>query len=312
MAMRNKKKSVDVYQIITQRIIEKLESGMIPWKKPWHSHGTPKNYLTKKPYRGINLLLLGMSCYPAPYFLTFKQAQKLGGSVKRGSISEIVVFWQMRYYDEQSKSWKNASQESSIPQGSKIIPMLRYYRVFNIHDIEGIDYTFPPRAELQNDLQLDDLEAGYLPVRAIPKLTLKSHCHKACYSPRMDTIFMPSITDFKTTSGYFEVLYHELTHAVGSAERLARSGITGAVNKRSERYAKEELIAELGSCFLMNHFGFQQEATLENSAAYIEFWLGRLRNDKKLIVEAAAEAQKATDYILQRIQEYKPVIPDAA
>ena len=310
--MSTKKQSVDIYQIVTDRIIEKMEAGVIPWKQPWLTGQTPLNFLTKKPYRGINQLLLGMSLHADPHFLTFKQAQQLGGHIKKGAKSEIVVFWQMRYFDERSRRWKNLGKQEQRPADAKVIPLLRYYRVFSILDTEGIEYTPSQPAVMDQQGDLDDVETGYLPLRAIPEINLVTNHTGACYLPSQDDIYMPTITKFHSTAGYFGVLYHELTHATGHTSRLAREGITKKVNKHSERYAKEELIAELGSCFLMHHQGFQQEALLENSAAYIQSWLQHLRTDKKLIIEAAAQAQKALDYILEQVTVYQPPVPVAA
>ncbi|MEM6845846.1 MAG: zincin-like metallopeptidase domain-containing protein [Bacteroidota bacterium] len=307
--MRTKKNSSDVYQIITDYIIRQLEQGIIPWKRPWRSVGTPRNFLTKKSYRGINLLLLGMNDYATPDYLTYKQAQQLGGHIKKGTKSQIVVFWQMRYYDEITKSWKNLTQQQTPPKGSKIVPLLRYYRVFNLEDTEGIDYTVPEMPEPTQDLSTDQLAQAMLPAQALTGLQVICGGNRACYSPPLDTIYMPSIHHFHCTSAYVNTLYHELSHSTGHQDRLARVGITEAVNNRSERYAKEELIAELGSCFLMHHYGYNRKELLDNSAAYLQSWLGRLHNDKKLIVEAAAGAQKAVDYILDQVEEQSAAVP---
>ena len=312
--MCTKKTSSDVYQIDTDHIIRQLEQCLIHWKRPWRSLGTPRNFLTKKPYRGINLLLLGMNEYATPDYLTYKQAQQLGVHIKKGAKRQLEDIRQMRKYvagnqDETAKSWKNLTQQQTPPQGSKIVPLLRYYRVFNLEDTEGIDYTVPEMPEPTQDLSIDELAQAMLPVQSLTGLTIVSGGNRACYSPPQDTIYMPSIHHFHSTSAYVDTLYHELSHSTGHQNRLARIGITEAVNNRSERYAKEELIAELGSCFLMHHYGYGRKELLDNSVAYLQSWLGRLRNDKKLIVEAAAGAQKAVDYILDQVEEQPAVVP---
>ena len=295
--MKTKKTSVDVYQIITDQIIAKLEQGIIPWKQPW-SCIPPTNYVTQKPYRGINHLLLGMNAVEQPYYLTFKQASELGGRIRKGAKSEIVVFWQMRYFDSVQKGWKSLTPGEKQPSEG-VVPLLRYYRVFNVADVEGIDFKFPMATPvgIEDDLSLDSLETGYEPLRRLPGLSLVTLCSGASYSPSKDTVYMPSYQNFLSTSVYFQTLYHEACHATGHQSRLAREGITKPVNFESERYRKEELIAELGACFLMSRKGFTITNNLDNSAAYIQSWLKNLRDDKKLIIEAAGKAQKAVDFI---------------
>ena len=298
----NSKTPIDVYQIITDRITEKLSQGIIPWKRGYTTH-IPQNYATKKPYRGINALLLGMTGHRHPYFLTYKQAQALGGHVMKGATSEIAVYYQMRYLDPIKNKWVSASDDKPLPKNCKVIPLLKYYRVFNIEDVADLEFDSSEQPTITDDLLLDDLEIGYQPFRSVTGLQLKTNYPKACYQPRLDTVCMPSIQHYHTTSGYFKTLYHELVHATGHENRLARAGVTDLIQFGSHNYSKEELIAELGSCFLMGIKGFANDEQLTNSAAYIDSWLKKLKDDKKFIVEAAAEAQKAVDYILNPVAE---------
>lgn len=290
----------DVYQIVTDQIIDKLSQGIIPWKRGYSTQAAT-NYATGKQYRGINALLLGMAGYQQPYFLTYKQAQALGGHVRKGAKSEIATYYQLRGYDPAKNKWFPVSDDTVIPAGSKKIPMLKYYRVFNIQDIDGIIFKLEERPAITDDLLLQDLEIGYQPLRAIPDLQLKTNNPLACYDPLFDTIYMPALREFHKTSGYFKTLYHELIHATGHGNRLAREGITNLIAYGSHRYSVEELVAELGSCFLMTLNGFDNEEQMFNSTAYIQSWLHALKNDKKMIVVAATEAQKAVDYILEQV-----------
>ena len=290
--MRTKTNTPDVYQIVTDQIIEKLSAGTIPWKQPW-THTAPCNYATKKPYRGINTLLLGMLGLKNPYFLTYKQAQQLGGQVKKGAKSHLVVFWQFRKFDAHQNKWSSAEEAGP----GQIIPFLKYYRVFAIQDVHGLDYRAEQTSSLNEDTTLQDIERGHQLLEQFPKLTLKTNFDRASYSPGLDMIRMPSMHNFHSISGYFQVLYHELTHASGHPERLNRDGVAGAIQFGNGDYSKEELIAELGSCFLMNKIGFISENILENSASYIQHWLEVLQNDKKFLLEAAGKAQQAVDFI---------------
>lgn len=311
--MRTKSQNpIDVYQIVTDQIIAKLSHGIIPWKRGYSTQAAT-NYATGKQYRGINALLLGMAGYQQPYFLTYKQAQALGGHVRKGAKSEIATYYQLRGYDPARNKWFTINNDTVVPAGSKVIPMLKYYRVFNIQDIDGIIFKLEERPTITDDLLLQDLEIGYQPLRDIPNLRLKTNYPEACYQPLLDAICMPGIHDFHKTSGYFKTLYHELIHATGHGDRLAREGITNLIAFGSHRYSKEELIAELGSCFLMTLKGFDNEEQMFNSTAYIQSWLHALKNDKKMIVEAAAEAQKAVDYILEQVEAtQKPARDEAA
>ena len=134
--------SIDVYQIVTDKIIEKLSQGVIPWKQGYTTEAA-RNYCTGKTYRGINALLLSMTDHRHPYFMTYKQAQALGGHVRKGAKSEIAVYYQMRYYDPSRKKWLSASKDTTLPASCKVIPLLKYYRMFGIEDIEDIDFVLP-------------------------------------------------------------------------------------------------------------------------------------------------------------------------
>ena len=297
--MPTQSKTNDVYQIITDRIIAKLQDGVIPWRQPWKSSTVPRNLLTGKPYRGVNLLLLASSVHRQPYYLTFNQAKQLGGRVRKGAKSEVVVFWQKRFFNKDTGKWCSLSGDAEVVTNMKIIPMLKYYRVFNISDIEGIDYQEVEENEFDENALLDNLEVGYEPLRKLSGLKLATGYAIAFYQKFKDTVCMPNLEDFDTVTGYFQVLYHEVIHATGHESRLGRPGITDPIKFGTKRYSREELVAEVGSCFLMNRNGLDMSETIENSASYIDGWLRKLQDDKKVFIEAAGQAQKAVDYIYQ-------------
>ena len=269
-----------VYEQITDRIIAMLEQGTVPWRKTWNvKQGFPRNFITGKPYRGINPFLLLSLCYESPYFLTFRQAQELGGSVRRGEKACPVVFWkQLEIEDKDSHEVEK-------------IPMLRFFYVFNLAQIEGIKTEVATVAESMVNTPAESIIAN-MPNRP----EIKFGMTQAFYSPSGDFIGMPNRERFDTENHFYTTLYHEAIHASGSKTRLNRHTLTESDGFGADLYSKEELIAEMGAAFLCGHAGI--EATMQNSAAYIQHWLAALQNDKKLIVQAAAQAQKAADFIL--------------
>ena len=279
----------DVYSIITDRIIGLLERGIVPWQKPWHGgQQAPRNLVSGKEYRGVNVFLLNSMAYQSPLWLTYRQAQELGGNVKRGEKSCPVVFWK----------WLDVDDAANAQ--NRRVPFLRYYSVFNVSQCEGIDAHIPVSGNSRRHHEAI-AEAERL-VSAMPKRPeIKHGLDRAFYSPSADFIGMPSPEQFKSGEDYYSVLFHELTHSTGHESRLHRKGIAGSDGQwsafGSESYSKEELIAEMGAAFLSGHTGIV-ERTVDNSAAYIGAWLKKLKDDTRLIVQAAAQAQKAADFIM--------------
>ncbi len=281
-----------VYQIITDRITELLEKGTVPWNKPWTSNQSnllPRNFLSKKPYRGINTFLLHAMGYSSPFWLTFKQAQALKGNVRKGEKSTPIVFWKWLDTDEATSTGK-----------TKKVPMLRYYSGFNLEQCEGIE--LPPVTEPAPTRTHDPIASAEAIVAAMPnRPAIEIKGGQACYSPALDLVRMPAPETFCGEQEYYSTLFHELTHATGHQTRCNRKGIAGTDGEWSRfgtaPYAREELVAEMGAAFLSGHAGILNR-TVDNSAAYIQSWLGRLKEDCKLVVTAAAQAQKASDYIL--------------
>lgn len=274
----------DVYEIVTDRIIALLEAGTVPWRKPWKSQtGIPRNFVSRKAYRGINTLLLHCMNYESPYWLTYKQAEAKGGNVRKGEKACPVVFW------------KKLEIEDSKTQAIKEIAMIRYYHVFNVAQCEGLELPETPAATITDTTPIEAAHKIVDNWKAKP--TIEGGHIKAYYLPSRDFIGMPEPESFVSMAHYYQTLFHELTHSTGHASRLNRESITGQVNFGSQTYSKEELLAEMGAAFLSGHAGIS-ESQIENSAAYIASWLEALKNDRKLVVCAAAAAQKAVDYIL--------------
>lgn len=283
----------NVYQLVTDRIMEALEAGVIPWRKTWKGGVHAMNWMTKRAYTGINALLTNLSPYEYPYFLTFKQANALGGKVKKGAKSIPVVFWKKILKDQDGNIV--ADSEAGNRNDLKEKYVLRYYRVFNIADVEDVDFVLPelPVSEAKPSKVCEELVAT-MPNPPI----IKVGNHEPCYMPAQDSVFMPSLARFGEAEMYYSTLFHELIHATGHASRLNREAVVNTAKFGTITYSKEELTAEIGAAFLCRITGIELPETFENATAYIQSWLAKLEADKRFIFKAAAEAQKATKYIL--------------
>ena len=272
-----------VHEIITNRIIEQLEKGVIPWKKPWKSDW-PMNYKYKTRYRGINVPILASTEFNSPYWLTFKNVGEFGGRVKKGEKGTVIVFWKML---------EAKDEDTNDETDKKLVPYLRYHRVWNLDQTEGIDYENPkPRTNGEVGL-IDEAEKIIADMPNSPKIQFAGQ--GAFYSPSEDLVNIPLREKFMTAAGYYGTVFHELGHSTGHVSRLNRSGF-GKFG--SEKYSKEELVAEMTASFLLGYLGFKDDPQIENAAAYIGSWLKKLKGDPRFVVQAAAQAQKAADYIL--------------
>ena len=286
----------DIYAEVTNRIITQLEQGVIPWKSPYFSKvGFPRNFATGNPYHGINVFLLGSLRYTSPYFLTFIQAKELGGHIRKGEHGSLVV----KYGTYTKESEGTASAEASEEHRK----YLKAYTVFHASQVEGISFPEPENVpELPANAACDRARAM---VAGMPKApAIHSGTAIPCYRRSSDSVHMPERRFFTSEEAFFSTLFHELTHATGSQERLARKSLLeskgiDAEGEARKVYAEEELVAEMGASFLCAHAGII-EAELENSAAYLQGWIDALKSKdaKGWIIRAASQAQKAADYIL--------------
>lgn len=274
--------SLNVYEMVTERIIKQLEQGTIPWQKPWTGvRSGAFNRVSKKPYSLINQAILEKS----GEYATFHQWKNLGGHIKKGAKSEIVVFWKI--IDVEEKNDKGEIEK-------KKLPLLRYYNVFHISQVEGVE---PLKEKLNTEIEpieeADRIIKNYVDREHITFKECISD--KAFYRPM--TVVVPLKEQYKNINSFYQVAFHEITHSTGAQKRLDRD-IKELAPFGSEIYSKEELVAELGSAFLINHLGIETKGTFQNSASYIESWLQVLRNDNKFIVSASSKAEKAVNYIL--------------
>ena len=224
-----------VYEIITNKIIEQLEKGTVAWRKPWQGGDIPMNFVTKKQYRGLNIFLLASAGFSCPYWASFKQINKLGGKVKKGAKSNIIIYWKILDVEDRNKKGEDISKK---------IPLLRYYRVFNLEQTEGIEYEVKKR----NINTIDECEDVVNCFLDKPKINHNEA--RAYYSPNLDYINMPKKDLFDNAESYYSTLFHELTHSTGAENRVNRKSVVEASYFGSENYSKEELVAELGASFL--------------------------------------------------------------
>ena len=273
----------DIYQEITDRITAQLEQGVIPWHKPWIISGKACaiSRSTGKPYSLLNQLILGK---PGEY-VTFAQIKQEGGRIKRGAKAQFIVFW--KWIEQEDKD---------NPGEVKKIPFLRYFNVFHLDDCEGLQpkHETAEAQPLEPDAAASAIITGYL-TRSGVKLEHQPG-DRAFYRPSTDTVVLPQMEQFSELAEYYSTVFHELTHSTGHASRLNR--LTATAHFGNEEYSKEELVAEIGAAALVNHAGLETSSSFRNSAAYVQSWLKALQNDKRLIVSAAGQAEKACSLIL--------------
>jgi antirestriction protein ArdC len=287
---------VNVYEQVTNRMVELLEQGVVPWKSPYFSKvGLPKNFTTGNAYRGINVFLLGSLRYTSPYFLTFIQAKELGGHVKKGERGGMVV-----KYGTYTKEAEGGNAQEATDEERRY---LKAYTVFNACQIEGIE--FPAPASLPKFTPSEQCARAREIVAGMPQRPeIKEGMAVPCYRPATDSVHMPEQGYFESEEAYQSTLFHELAHATGHQSRLGRKSLLenkGIETEGEARkvYAEEELVAEMSASFLNAEAGIM-EAEIGNSAAYLQGWIAALKSKdcKGWIVKAASEAQKAADFIL--------------
>lgn len=285
---------MNVYESITNRIIETLETGVIPWRKEWRNTRSvkggplPFNIASGKAYRGINIISLLCSGYSSNAWCTYRQAQELGYQVRKGEKASPVVFWK---FPNKAKAEETAEERRA--------PFARFYSVFNIEQLDGVPSELPfDSAPFDSIAECDSIASRYMDSASHPSL---AHGGDAAYflSSR-DHVQMPLREAFSSPAAYYSTLFHEFAHSTGITSRCNRAELSTMARHGDEDYSKEELCAEFAAAFLCGEASISNERLITNSAAYIQHWVAKLRNDKAMVVQAAQRAQKAADYILQR------------
>ena len=292
-----------VYDIITEKIIEQIESGTPPWKAGWiYKH---YNGFIKREYQGINQLLLSWDMqekgYTAPVWFSFKQIQQLGGSIRRGAKSSMVVFSKVVNENKNDEDKKDNLEVFDENEGEAKKPktffMMRYYRVFNLDDVEGIDKSKYVNLGNVKKEKPENIVSGMIK----DGLNIQYTGVQPCYIPSWDTVQIPDIGIFKSTEEYYSSLFHEITHATGHESRLKRAGVSNIDTGDKHQYSYEELIAEIGAAFLMAETGLR--INYKNTSAYVKGWSEFLKENKKAIFQASAEARKAVQYVLEKAEQ---------
>jgi antirestriction protein ArdC len=282
--------SKEIYEMVTNKIIESLNKNIVPWHKPWDCNNAPRNAKTKRAYNGINVMLLNceqvIKSYKKNLWLTYKQAIELGGNVKKNEHSTFVIFWNFFKKDENGFE--------------KTIPLLKYFKVFNIEQCENLKLKEDVNEKEFNDILVCEDVINNMPNK--PEVFIGG-TDRACYIPSVDKVCMPDKKQFHNEEGFYATFFHELVHSTGHEKRLNRKTI-GTSSFGSETYSKEELVAEVGSAMLNSLCGIDSK-TIEQSQAYCKSWVKKLKDDKQMIVKAASAAQKAVDFILQKKLEDK-------
>jgi antirestriction protein ArdC len=278
----------DLYSEVSARIIAELETGALPWVKPWSAtpgQNVPCNAVSNRPYSGCNVILLWLARgkgWATPRFLTFKQALEAGGNVRKGEHGTRVIFIKQLIV-------RDKPGEGEEPE-ERIVPMLREYTVFNVAQCDGLpDHIVNGKPQrVRNPDTRDDLADAFM---AATNADIKEGAGEAYYQPGHDFINLPAFAAFKGADHYYNVAFHELTHWTGHKSRLNRD-LRGRFDRQA--YAAEELIAELGAAFLAAEFGFDGDV---RHAGYIASWIGLLKSDKRAFFTAASKAQQAADYL---------------
>jgi len=289
----------ELQEHITALIIKELESGSVPWHKGWNSHGfMPSNIVSGKAYQGINALILSIvgAGYERGLWLTYKQAQALGGNVKQGEKGTHIT-----YYSKVVKKDKDTKEEL----GS--FALLKGYVVFNVEQCEGITIPAKFLTEREPVEVLPALEGIIEGYKNRPEIFYKAQ-DRAFYSPSADTITLPALEQFESAEEHAYTLCHEMIHSTGHESRLDRwSKPEDKPSKFGcESYAKEELVAEIGACMVLSHAGIALD--IKNSGAYIKSWLKALKDDSTLIFQAAGKASKALAVITSEVEEKEEAI----
>lgn len=282
-----------VVEIVNEKIIEKLENGVNPWRKTWVTSGgvrtnTPMNYISNKPYNGINYALLEPG-----YYMTFNQCKNLGGNIKKGAKGHLVIF---------SAPIENKEEE----EDKKARFVLRYYYVFSIEDCENfkaIKTREKPKEQAYFETkkigEIENLINDYITREKLKKLQNLEQS-RAYYKPSTDEIVLPLVKQFENVEEYYSALFHELAHSTGHRSRLNREGIETVNYFGSEKYSKEELIAEITSTYCLNFCNLETDSTISNSTAYLKSWAEKLKGNTAnyFIMNATTHAEKAYKLIM--------------
>ncbi len=289
------KQKRDIYQDVTDRIITALEEGVVPWRKPWRNVGGPRNLNSGRAYRGINPFILELESlaqgYTDPRWATFNGMKKAGGAIRKGEHGTRVILWR-----------RITVEDKENPGEKKPLLLLRDYVVFNVEQAD-FEKPLPALSEPEQHSPHHEAEAIARDFIEGGGPRYREAGDRAFYSPTEDAVTVPKLGQFNSAEAFHSTVFHELVHATGHESRLNRLDLS---TFGTEPYAKEELVAEFGAAMLCGMAGLDVEPTTEASAGYIHHWLQSLRDDKKLAISAAGQAQRAADLIYGTTFEEDP------
>lgn len=281
---------------ITTYILDAMKNGVAPWKKPWTGYKAPnQNLFSRHHYTGTNLLMfwimgiLEPERLKSPYWATFNQAKKAGGSIKKGSKGLPIVFFKMTGIEDR--------ETGEI----KDVPFARISYVFNAADIDGIEYPQPPQIDFNPVEKCEEIVSN---MRNRPEIVHAGN--RAFYRPSAHQIVLPGKSFFNTVEAYYATLFHELIHSTAKAANRPIDGF----GKNEENYSFEELIAEIGSAILCDAAGISSEGLMKNAASYCKGWLEYLESNPEMIIKAASKAQQAADLVLGKILDFTNSKPE--
>ncbi|WP_145595056.1 ArdC family protein [Yersinia aleksiciae] len=310
---------VDLFQVVTDKIVAALEKGTSPWRKPWRTvtggrsvsmSGLPANAITGRTYSSINVLLLWIDAaekgFTSHRWLTFKQALDVGGNVRKGEKSTLVTLFkpfEKKETDEQGKPIFDEKGNAVVSRRN----FMTSFHLFNVEQCENLPEKLLTPVSVagdgeetpeQHDIERIQRAEQVVACSGVP--VVHRHQDQAFYSPRADRITMPEAVQFHRPADYYSTLLHELVHSTGHISRLAREGITSSSRRFGDPvYAFEELVAEIGSAFLCAEVGIQGDVQHES---YIASWLKALKEDKRVIFQASRFAREAFEYLILREQ----------
>ena len=285
-----------IKQAVQDKILAQLDKGIVPWQKPWKGGIRHHNLVSGHVYRGINIWLLGATDFSTPYWMTFKQANAQGWSVKKGEHASDIVFWDTASYPVRDSK----GEVITLPNGrikTRKAFRLVMHKVFNADQVKGV--VLPVIEDDNKHDPINEAQAiidGYVASSKVT-FTVKQGNDRACYSPALDAIEIPALGQFTTAEEYYSTAFHECVHSTGHKSRLARLD-TNKVEHMDDSYSFEELVAESGACMLDAMVGIDTDKIYQNATAYIKTWRDRIANDASLVIKASSRASTAVDYIM--------------
>ena len=297
MVTKKKPSKVSVFKVYTDQMINNINQAIedgtgAPWHKPWTGvFGEHQNAISGHIYQGNNpffLDMLGGTNYEDYRWITYGQAKKAGGTLKDGEYQKSIAL--LKPIIIERKEDKDKPKDEVIT-----FPIFRYYRVWNVEQWEGLEIEPLVKPDAKEFVPVEEAEKIVSAMADRPEI-FNNGKNRAYYRMKEDTIHLPDKSGFDKGNEYYSTLFHEIGHSTGHQSRVGRKGIENFDHFGSGQYAKEELVAEFVSAILCRQAGINN--TRENSEAYLKSWIGKLKNDEKLLVSASSQAHKAVKYIL--------------